>query len=446
MELFAYQTAGRDWLASRNRALLWDEQGVGKSAQIISAADKVGALDVLVICPAGVRAHWVAEWRRWQKVERKIAAPVKAAEFGQHPSGVLIVSYEGATARQTLLAQRRWDCVIIDEHHYLKSHTAARTKAILGRGEGIIHSTKRVWALSGTPMPNSPEELWTILATICPEAIIDGNTGKVLSRWQYIYQYCNVVQTRYAKEIKGGKNLGELAKCLQPHVLRRKKAQVLSDLPPMVWGTMELDIDLGLDSDDERLQSLLKVAAALDAQGGDAKGATLDNIEAEHIARALRFLGTLKAPVVADLVADELEGGAQKIIIGYWHQDVGDVLAKRLAEYGCVRVDGSSTPKARAAAIDAFQTLPGVRVFLGQIKAAGTGINLTAASQVVMAEQSWVPGDNAQFSSRPHRVGQKNSVLVRVPVVPGSLDERVSGVLARKTQDIGAVVDGATNQ
>ena len=139
-----------------------------------------------------------------------------------------------------------------------------------------------------------------------------------------------------------------------------------------------------------------------------------------------------------------LSGGVEKVVVFAHHRSVMAALTEKLARFGVVSIGGGTTPLQRAHAVASFQNEPGVRVFLGQLQAAGVGIDglQTVASHVVFAEASWTPGENEQCVDRLHRHGQYSGVLAQFLVAPGSLDERILGTAIRKHHVIHDVLDG----
>ena len=150
-----------------------------------------------------------------------------------------------------------------------------------------------------------------------------------------------------------------------------------------------------------------------------------------------RYHGLKKIKAVADLVKQELTLGLyKKIVIFGIHKDVLKSLREKLSEFQAVLVTGEVPMYHRQEAIDYFQEDPRCQVFIGNIQAAGTAINLTAASQVIFIEQDWVPGNNAQAAMRCHRIGQDQSVTIRHAAILNSFDDRVTEILTRKIQEL----------
>jgi SNF2 family DNA or RNA helicase len=247
----------------------------------------------------------------------------------------------------------------------------------------------------------------------------------VKSYGDYLARYAVTIETQYGIKVVGVQNTAELREMLDAIMLRRTEDE---GLPPLRLEEFWLPFDPCLP------QELIDAGvAARDWQ---------DEIpsDAAH-ATARRMLGARKAFPVSELLAQELEDGAyQKIVVGAYHHGVIDVLAGHLGKYGAVTVSGRTRPEHRRERIATFQNDPRCRVFIGQLTACGTSIDLFAATEVALVEQSWAPDDNWQFLKRVHRTGQTQPVRVRSFMADCELDEGVARVLARKTKLNGAVL------
>ena len=161
-----------------------------------------------------------------------------------------------------------------------------------------------------------------------------------------------------------------------------------------------------------------------------------EELYGEGASRLRRLLGELKAPLVADQIYDEMEDGAyDAIVVMAYHRSVLDVLEHRLKSLGVSRVDGSTPGRRRQEQVDLFQGGK-TAIFLGQQTAAGVGLTLTRASELVLVGPSWSPEDNAQAIKRIHRISQDAPCRARIFTIPGTLDASVMGTLARKTRMI----------
>lgn len=438
--LYPYQQIGAQFLAKKGTAGLFDDMGLGKTLQAILACDQVNARKVLVICPASARINWKREFQRFQLIRREVTIIASGHDRPQNIE-VVIVSFDLVTQEEVhaFLMDRRYDVLIIDESHFLKNRKAKRTQAILGpacdRQAGLAGRAGWIFALSGTPAPNNPAEIWPVIHALFPQAIT--RNDQVMDYWTFLNRYCTWREGPHGVQITGGRNLAELRKRLAPHFLRRKKAEVLSDLPPIRFETIPLSPE-GM---------LRELWALEDGPEGDAIRTVLEQAKGDgdftsiamHVAKLRRVTGLAKVQPVLSLVRDEMDAGLKKIVLFAHHREVIQGLEEGLHAFGVVSLHGGRSNGQRQAAIDSFQNDPATRVFIGQLSAAGTAITLTAASHVLFAESSWVPADNAQAAMRCHRIGQRNSVLVRFVTLAGSLDERITEVLRRKTAVINAI-------
>jgi SNF2 family DNA or RNA helicase len=248
--------------------------------------------------------------------------------------------------------------------------------------------------------------------------------------WGFTQRYCRTKDNGFGLQIIGGRNLEELCGKLADGILRRKKDDVLPDLPPLRLDTLFIDgiitRELSVLSDDLRGQ----IEAALEADGVSG----LSKL-APHVAQLRRLTGLCKVEGVVETVNNELLADG-KIVLGAYHRDVINALYDGLKSWGCVIVDGSTPSSQRTELVDQFQVNPHCRVFIGQMTAAGTGLTLTAASETIIVEPSWVPAENEQFAMRIHRIGQRNACRVRFATLANSLDEKINRAVIRKTADI----------
>lgn len=420
-DLYPYQREGADWLTENPRAYLAWEQGLGKTATALRAAAEVNARNIVVICPAVARINWQREAALW------------APEI----ESVLTFSYDEISRNgPDRVPAGKIDVLILDEAHYLKERTSARTKHILGTCRTtprLIDRADIVWCLSGTPTPNHAGEIWPVAWALFPKDVT--TVPEAGGYPTFLRHYCYTRETKYGTQVSGHRRdrLMTLREKLKPYVNRLKKVQVLDDLPDLEVGVVPVEAEAALvNAEVKRLAQehpeLGRMLAAVE-EGKD------HELVSPHLATLRRLTGQLKAPLVAELVKEALYGGGKAIVFAH-HRSVIGHLQGALSSLGCVVLDGSTPTDTRQQAIDWFQTDPKCRVFIGQIGAAGTAITLTAASNVFFAEASWVPADNAQAVARAHRIGQKSKVLARFVSLAGTIDEAVMRVLSRKVKDL----------
>lgn len=455
IEPYPYQQEGARFLAATPQAFLFDEPGLGKSCQTILAADMLGLSSILIFCPAAVRVNWEREFARFSPMDHKVTVLTKGSDKVPE-TGVVVSSYDlgiNEKIRQQLKA-RRWDALVLDESHALKERTARRTRVIYGHGKrspGIAANSDRVWRLTGTPVPNNVSELWTHL----------NSAGAIeMPYYDFVARYCTGFDSEFGFRITGHKNTDELKRLLAPLMKRRKKEEVLMDLPPIHFQevTVErsaVDVDLlffeqlrgkthaefnaKLKDQDTALRNALAAIQPSGVQGhrpGEDKLKLIESM-AGNLVTLRMYIGIAKAPAIGDILAEELDNNPElKIVVFAVHRIVIEALRVRLAKYGAVTLYGGTPAEKRQSHIDRFQNDKKCRVFIGNVQAAGTGITLTSSSEVVFAECDWVPANNAQAAMRCHRIGQTRPVRVRFFSCAGSVDEQVQHALLRKTREI----------
>lgn len=322
--------------------------------------------------------------------------------------------------------------LILDESHYLKNPKSKRTKAVFGpkcdRADGIASNADRVYCLTGTPAPNDPSELYPCVRALAPELL----EKRQHSYWGFITKYCRTRDTGFGLQIVGGKNMGELRERLDPFILRRRKADVLPQLPALRLETLYLDGVLSRELSVLSAEYSGQIEAALEQDGMQG----LQKL-APHVAKLRRLTGLLKVAGVVETVENEV-GPDGKIVLFAYHTGVIEALEAGLrdAGFGVVVVDGSCPAAFRQARVEQFQGDPSYQVFIGQLTAAGVGLTLTAASEAIIVESSWVPAENEQAAMRIHRIGQRNACRVRFATLADSLDEKINRAVLRKAADI----------
>lgn len=411
LTLRPYQERSVEKLAGWGNGILGHDPGLGKTPITIRTLSRLGCERVLVVTTNSSVINWRREFQRWGPPSiTPTVIPYSA------------VSHGAAEAKQALKAPARYDAVVFDEAHALKSAKSKRTQRCYGIdyfGRVVIDRATRRFSLSGTIAPNHYGDLWTHLMVYRPHVMRE----KGLDDYEaFLRRFCTTRETMYGLQVLGGRNVPELRELLKPVYHRYSQRRVLKDLPPLTVDTFPLQVSA---SQRKEAESLLAAAVP---------HVTADTLHTLALSSERRALGLLKAPAVAEFVIDELENVAEKLILFAHHREVIDFLADRLQVYAPSVVYGGQTETTRQLAIDTFQTDPNCRVFIGQISTAGEAITLTAAHHVVFAESSWVAAENYQALKRAHRITQEHPVLVRFLTLDGTLDDAIGRVVARKTQ------------
>ena len=461
--LLPYQVEGVNFLVAKKtdqaNAGLFDDMGLGKTAQAIRGADALGLRRILVVCPAVARINWQREVLNWQIIPRTTYVIKNVKADIPLEADVVIVSYDmlaNPALRAKFLALE-FDLLIIDEAHALKNRTALRTKALYGErlnGQGgIISTAERTWILTGTPIPNNASEIYTHLRALASERL-QTQDGR-MTFTHFLHRYCvsetKIFGTRTVISIKANRNTDELKKRLNGFFIRRKKDDVLTQLPALQWGTVVLEppksalkevMALEKTQAISEVKAILAAAAASHHNKDDTlSDAVLKRVNKEALASLRRAVGLAKEEPTSDFIKEELEGGAKKIILFCYHREVISQMAERLKAFSPVVITGDTARNARQKAIDDFQGDTKTRLFIGQITATNSAITLTASDNVLIMEPSWTPAENVQAAARAHRIGQKSSsVLARYVVLAGSIDEDLTRVIIRKSKQISEIM------
>lgn len=466
IDLDDYQLVGARFLAQRLHAFLADEPGGAKTAQAIRACDLVGAENILVLVPASVRVNWLREFEMFSPFDRAGIA-IMDGKGTPCPRGITVCSYALITPikvsktaspqtrkkaakrkafRESLLA-RHWDVLILDEAHGLKERTASVTKAVYGRdcdgSTGLAACSARVWRLSGTPVPNYANEMWTHL-----------HSAGLYARnyYDFVTEFCTGFTSDYGFKITGTKNASVLKAIFKEFILRRKKKDVLPNLPILEVEHHVVEpslVDEEVYYPETSIAGNTYLRADLKAQNEKLKDAVAAGDSTLEYLRAIapaagtlrRYIGISKVPAYLAKVIPELrERRYDKLLIGAWHESVITMLREGLREFGAITLFGGTPAEKRQQHLDKFRTNRACRVLICQVKVA-IGFNATKAYRVDILEPSWVPAENDQCIGRCHRRGQDHPVTARFFGCARSIDLDITKALANKSREIAKVFD-----
>jgi SNF2 family DNA or RNA helicase len=390
-----YQTFGGKFALTQNRVIIGDEMGLGKTLQAISAIvhrSATGATRFLVACPASVITNWMRE------VDARSELPIIKIHGEDHKTSLrrwIESSGIGITTFDTLksfeisdeqIAALGVDTVIVDEAHYIKNISTGRTRTIakwLERSPNVIF-------LTGTPLENRVDE-FIALATL-----LDPKMGNDLSR----------VALAAGPE--------SFRRAVAPIYLRRNTEEVLKELPELIevveyctWEGVDKQVYLNAVASGNFMAMR---RAAFSAQ---------PNMIPSKLERLL------------ELVEESFESGQKVIVFSYFRSIIEQVMTA-LGERAIGPITGSVSSTQRQNIVDQFQNSPTPLVLVGQIQAAGTGLNIQAASVVILCEPQIKPSLEVQAIARAHRMGQVRKVQVHRLILPESVDEHMLAMLARK--------------
>ena len=421
-DLYPHQVEGVGFLLGRRRSILADDMGLGKTRQSIIAmteAEPVGPW--LVVCPASVKHNWIREIRlALGEAQTWVIGPGPPPMPGF--AGWIVVNYDLLKRDIDALLDHRFTGIVFDEGHYLKNHRAQRSRLarrlVVDRDfDPVVH------VLTGTPLTNRPRDLFPLLQLV----------GHALghSFLAFAKRYCDGHKNDYGYWVTAGaSNIPELSVQLQGIMLRRNKDEVL-DLPAKQRTWIEVDVDAEVR---ERLNDA--VGRFLSGER-DGRGRRLG---IAMFSGARRRLAVAKVPQTLDYVRGAIDQG-EKILLFSCFTHATRRFQRALGELAVTITGEVPTPK-RLAIVDRFQHDDSVRVLIGQIHAAGVGINLTAARQVVFNDLDWVPANHWQAEDRTHRIGQTGTVNVTYMVARYTLEEFIRRILETKARIVDDVVEG----
>jgi SWI/SNF-related matrix-associated actin-dependent regulator 1 of chromatin subfamily A len=416
-------------LVENKKFILADDMGLGKTTSTIIAALETGAKKVLIICPATLKINWKREIENYS--DRSIFISEGKSFSTEHD--FVIINYDiiknfhdTKKKDESQIIAANFDLVVVDEAHYIKNPTAQRTKLI----NDIAKRVDRLWLLTGTPMTSRPMDYFNLLNLI---------ESPVAKNWMaYAIRYCSGYQFnvggRKVWNVTGSSNLEELRDRTVGLVLRRLKENVL-DLPEKIITPVYL-----------RLKS--KAYEEVMGEYYD----WYDKNPEESKSLTVQFTKLTK---VRQIIADEKINETIEIAENIIEQDkkviifcnFTDSLNKICQHFGkaAVKVDGSMSKAERQHSVDSFQENEKVKVFVGNIKAAGVGLTLTAGEAVIMNDLSFLPSDHAQAEDRAYRYGQKNNVLVYYPIFENTIEGVIYDILNNKKQVIATVMGDNQN-
>jgi superfamily II DNA or RNA helicase len=439
-ELRSYQKQGFEWLSQLSAwgvgACLADDMGLGKTIQAMAVLiNRAADGPALVVAPSSVSINWMNEIRKFAPTLNPIlfgAGDRKQTLDDIGAFDILVCSYGLLQQASDLLVQKRFATIILDEAQAIKNTTAKRTKAAYElQGDFKIITT-------GTPIENHLGELWSIINFINP-----GLLGTL-----------NYFNERFANPIEKNGDLEkklQLRRLVQPFILRRKKNEVLDELPSKTEITLTVQL-----SDEERafyealrqtaIQSLEESAGE---KGNDARFKVLAEISRlrqacchPQMLQPDLPIGSAKLELFGEVVEELLENGHKALVFSQFVKHlhlIEEYVKKKGINYHYL--DGQTPLKDRERMMKAFQAGEG-DLFLISLKAGGTGLNLTAADYVIHMDPWWNPAVEDQASDRAHRIGQQRPVTIYRLIAENTIEEKIVGLHATKRDLADSLLEG----
>jgi SWI/SNF-related matrix-associated actin-dependent regulator 1 of chromatin subfamily A len=416
-------------LVENKKFILADDMGLGKTTSTIIAALETGAKKILIICPATLKINWKREIENYS--DRSIFISEGKTFSTEHD--FVIINYDiiknfhdTKKKDKSQVITANFDLVVVDEAHYIKNPTAQRTKLI----NDIAKNVDRLWLLTGTPMTSRPIDYFNLLS------LVDSPVSK---NWMaYAIRYCAGYQFnaggRKIWNVTGASNLEELRDRTAGLTLRRLKENVL-DLPDKIITPVYLRLKSKMYE-----EIMGEYYDWYDKNPEESKSLT---VQFTKLTKIRQVIADEKISQTIELAENIIEQGKKVIIFC----NFTDSLNKICEHFGkaAVKVDGAMSKPQRQHSVDSFQESDKIKVFVGNIKAAGVGITLTAAEAVIMNDLSFLPSDHAQAEDRAYRYGQKNNVLVYYPIFENTIEGIIYDILNNKKQVIATVMGDNLN-
>ncbi|UJP11331.1 DEAD/DEAH box helicase [Microbacterium sp. KUDC0406] len=446
--------------AGHRSFLLADEPGLGKTAQSVLAASVAESYPLLVVVPNVVKMNWAREVELWTPQRRATVIQGDGADIDAF-ADVFIVNYEILDRHLSWLSSIGLKGMVVDEAHFIKNLSSQRSQNVLALASRIREreANPLMLALTGTPLINDVEDfdaIWRFLGWTNGEkpepALMDKLDATGLTPADKSF---------YAEAREAVISMG---------IVRRKKKDVAADLPDKLIADLPVQLDdefgRGIREAERELGERMaakyrRIVEARAAAHGPSEAGEIDEdivrlvahneleeskaagTGGDNVFTMVRRIGQAKAQLAADYAA-QLQRSVEKVVFFAKHIDVMDQAEAHFAASGirAVSIRGDQTTPARQAAIDAFNADPEVGIAVCSLTAAGVGVNLQAASNVVLAELSWTAAEQTQAIDRVHRIGQDEPVTAWRIIAAHTIDTKIAELIDQKQGLAGRALDG----
>ncbi len=425
-----HQKASIQKLVENKKFILADDMGLGKTTSTIIASLETKSKKILIICPATLKINWKREIENY--TDRSVFIAESKNFSTEHD--FVIINYDILknfhdikNKEESQIIKSNFDLVIVDEAHYIKNAQAQRTKLI----NDIVKNIERLWLLTGTPMTSRPIDYFNLLS------LVDSPVAK---NWMaYVIRYCAGYQFKVGAKkvwnVMGSSNLEELRDRTSGTILRRLKEDVL-DLPDKIISPVYLRLK---SKEYENLMG--EYYEWYRSNPEESKSLT---VQFTKLTKVRQVIANEKISQTIELAENIIEQGKKVIIFCNFTESLNQIFS----HFGknAVKIDGSMSKIERQNSVDKFQEDEKIKIFVGNIKAAGVGITLTAAEAVIMNDLSFLPSDHSQAEDRAYRIGQKNNVLVYYPLFENTIEGLIYDILIAKKQVIATVLGDNLNE
>jgi hypothetical protein len=446
--------------AGHRTFLLADEPGLGKTAQALLAAEAADAYPLLVVVPNVVKTNWAREAGRWTP-HRPATVIHGDGNTVDGFADIVVVNYEVLDRHVGWLGDFGFRGMVVDEAHFIKNKSSQRSQHVLELSERIRSRTVRplLMALTGTPLINDIDDfraIWQFLGWI--------DESKPLG------DLMDALEDAGLTPADPGFYPAARQAVIDQGIVRRRKVDVAADIPARRIADLPVELDgpagrsIRAAERDLARRLVSRYDSALAARGSATVVEEIDHELVRRVARwelkdaneattgenvftMMRRIGSAKAGLAADYAA-QLARSAGKVVFFAKHVDVMDTAEETLAGQG-VRfssIRGDQTPTSRQQNIDAFVNDPGVAVAVCSLTAAGVGLNLQVASNIVLAELSWTDAEQTQAIDRSHRIGQTEPVTAWRIIAAQTIDARIAELIDSKAGLAARALDGSEEE
>jgi hypothetical protein len=444
--------------AGHRTFLLADEPGLGKTAQALLAAQAANAYPLLVVVPSVVKTNWAREAGMWTP-NRSTTVVHGNGDTVDGFADIVVVNYEVLDRHVGWFGDFGFRGMVVDEAHFIKNRTSQRSQHVLALSERIRSRTVRplLMALTGTPLINDIEDfraIWQFLGWI--------DETEPLAELMDSLEETGLTPADpgfYSAARKCVIDLG---------IVRRRKVDVAADIPARRTADLPVELDekvgrsiRSAERDLARRLVSQYETALVSRRSGVGQGIDHDLVRrvatweqknastttGENVFSMMRRIGQAKAGLAADY-ATQLARSAGKVVFFAKHVDVMDVAEEAFARQGMrfSSIRGGQTPSTRQKNIDAFMNDPDVAIAVCSLTAAGVGLNLQVASNIVLAELSWTDAEQTQAIDRSHRIGQTEPVTAWRIIAAQTIDSRIAELIDRKAGLAARALDGSDEE
>ena len=446
--------------AGHRTFLLADEPGLGKTAEALLAAEAANAYPLLVVVPSVVKTNWAREAARWTP-RRPVTVVQGDGEAVDGFADIVVLNYEVLDRHMGWLGDFDFRGMVVDEAHFIKNKASQRSQRVLALSDRIRSRAARplLMALTGTPLINDIDDfraIWQFLGWI--------DDSKPLN------ELADALEDTGLTPADRGFYAAARQCVIDLGIVRRRKLDVAADIPARRIADLPVELDgrvgRSIRAAEQNLagRMVAQYETALANRSSDAGVEGIDHDLVRRVARSelkdtttkqsgenvftmMRRIGQAKAELAADY-ATQLARSAGKVVFFAKHIDVMDAAEETFARQG-VRfssIRGDQTPTARQANVDAFVNDPDVSVAVCSLTAAGVGLNLQVASNIVLAELSWTDAEQTQAIDRSHRIGQAEPVTAWRIIAAQTIDARIAGLIDGKAGLAARALDGADQE